>query len=530
MSKTYNISQISNGAPATAATFNKPINQVQTALNDLSSRIDSIFNKSAVLQYDVTVSSDAQVGDLLYFDSQGGAVFRPAKALLSGKPGSGGQSVQAPSSRVQGLLIGKSQDTSGTLLRSGYYKSSDIITNTIQDPLKKAGLYYLSPTTAGKATRQPGWSMRQPCISYYGDGKFSMITNYLAHDNHHHNYTKLMVADIIPASSYTGSDSTQGAYVWEVGTASTGQLSPETSVVFYKGQLASSDQFKIGRSTVWCTSLNRPDAPVYLFNVYPFAYGDSVVRSIGTQTLSISAASGAVQIDIPAYKKLAAENREQAVSDITGSTISFTPVVSKIIASTGMYAANIGNGQYVVASSANLGTPVKAQQMYMNGTQRVATSLLTYTVFPKGIQSNAVISMPVQNSSGLGLSVHLWAQVKADTACDLTVQLYWVPLNQEEAVALPTTPIATGRFATNGGSANTLVYKEQPLQTTISQSGTLVAKLIAPTQTHDIYIYQAGFKLEAATSNQAAVEHTDSDIDAAIMAKLAEVLTYNANY
>ena len=453
MSKQYPISHITNGQ-ATTEKFNKPIRQIQAALNDLSFRLDGMNNKSAVLQWDAVVSSDAVQGDLVYFDSKDGSCFRPALARLSGEPGSQGQSVQAPSSRVQGLLISTDPVV---ILRSGYYESR-VITATIGVGAQ-AGLYYLSPSVAGKATLQPGWNMRQPCISYYGDGKFSMLTNYLAHDNHHHTYTKLTQFTI--ASSYTGSDSVQGSYVWVVDTAATGELSSETSVVFYKGQLAASDQFKIGRQTVWYTGLDTPDAPVYLFNVFPFAYGDSVVRSIGTNTLQVNTNSGAVQIDIKPYQKLAAQQSATAVSNIVGNTMSFTSIVSKIIPSTGIYAANLGQGKYAIASSAALGTPVKAQQMYMNGAQRVATSLLTYTVFPKNIQSSVVISMPIQNSAKLTLQTAVWAQVKADTACDLDVQLYWVPLDTQTAVALPTSPIATGRLSTNAGSVGSLIYKQQ---------------------------------------------------------------------
>lgn len=81
-------------------------------------------------------------------------------------------------------------------MRSGYYESA-AITATIGTGAE-AGIYYLSPTNAGKATKTPGWNLRQPCLSYYGDGKFSLFTHYLAHDNHHH--TSLVIGDWQAAS------------------------------------------------------------------------------------------------------------------------------------------------------------------------------------------------------------------------------------------------------------------------------------------------------------------------------------------
>ena len=59
------------------------------------------------------------------------------------------------------------------MLRSGYC-SDPVIINTL-GAAATAGLYYLSPATAGKATKLPGWDVRIPCINYYGNGKFSFV-------------------------------------------------------------------------------------------------------------------------------------------------------------------------------------------------------------------------------------------------------------------------------------------------------------------------------------------------------------------
>ena len=530
----YNIYRFSNGDAASANTFNRPLNDISDALNDLSGRISALSNKSAVIQQNVTLAQDVSIGDVVYFDTQGSACFRKALAQLKAQPGQQGQSMQAPSSRVQGIVIAK-DGTSGTLLRSGFYDNFDL-QGTIQDAISTAGLYYLSPRTPGKITKNPGWSMRQPCISYYGSNKFSMITNYLAHDNHHHAYTK--ISQFITADAYTGSDSVQGTYVWVADMSQTGQLSPETSVVFYKGQLASGDKFKIGRSTVWYSGTGVPDDAVYVFNVFPFAYGDSVVRSIGTSTLKLSASRGAVHIDMPAYTRAALAKSATAVSNITQSTLQITPVVSKLTSGAGIYSAHVGSGQYVIASSKDLNTPLKAQQMYMNGAQRVATSLLSYTVFPKGIDSSITMSLPIQNSTAIPLKVHVWAQAKTESVGAFTVSFYFIPLTQQSVVPIPTSPMYNPVVLSTGQtSASGLLYCQVPVsgvQTTsdVSTSGTLIAKLQINRPAQDVYIYQTGFRLQAKSADlgQVAVQQTQSQLQAAILNNLARVLTFNASY
>lgn len=64
------------------------------------------------------------------------------------------------------------------MIRGGYFKTS-VVTSAIGVGAQP-GTYYLS-STPGKATLTPGWSVRIPVISYYGDGKFSMLSTGVSH-------------------------------------------------------------------------------------------------------------------------------------------------------------------------------------------------------------------------------------------------------------------------------------------------------------------------------------------------------------
>ena len=60
----------------------------------------------------------------MYYDTTD-ALFKPALAALLALPGHQGESVEAPESRVEGMIINKdTANNTGTLLQGGYYNSS----------------------------------------------------------------------------------------------------------------------------------------------------------------------------------------------------------------------------------------------------------------------------------------------------------------------------------------------------------------------------------------------------------------------
>lgn len=175
---TYEVPKISNG-PANADTFNTPLNYIQGALNELSGEILSNVNKQAVLQWEVPVASGVNAGDLVYCDtSDSQAFFR--KALANTTIDANGKRLRAKSSLVQGLIIAKgSTENSAVLLRYGYFEESSGIIDAVLGVGAVSGLYYLSSSTAGKATKTPSGNLKVPCINYYGKdngkSKFSVL-------------------------------------------------------------------------------------------------------------------------------------------------------------------------------------------------------------------------------------------------------------------------------------------------------------------------------------------------------------------
>lgn len=527
MAESYMVPKYTQGM-ATVDKLNQPLDYIQTALNDISQRVDQISNKSAVIQWQAVLDASVQTGDLVYFDSEGSsACFKPAKAALLGIPGAQGQSVQAPQSRVQGIVL--SVDPA-VILRSGYYQSS-IIQATLGTGAE-AGIYYLSPQTAGKATKTPGWNLRQPCLSYYGDGKFSLFSNYLAHDNHHH--ASLVIGQWQQRAAYDGEYTAQGNYFYKISDADMlGQLSADTTAVFYKGLLNTAD-FSFQPDAVWCTASEAPQAgQVVVFNDYPFAYGDSVVRTVRSSSLDVKSLNGTYEIDLPQYVKNKVVGSATAVADISGKNISITPVVSRLYAGMGIKVQKLGLGVYQISSAQYDGANIAASDMRMNGTQRVADGLLTYTVFPRSATTSFIISTPVTYSGqNLKGQTKIWFTTRGPGSGRVNISVYWIPVDTSgtEYTTIPGIHIGDTTAVFSNTSTSMLAYTQTDYigNFDLSTHGTLLAKVQAVAPGSDMYVYQTGFKTTAVA--QVQEDDTSDAVSQDILDQLAKVLTYNANY
>lgn len=535
MSQTFTVPLIQQGM-ATTDTFNAPLTYIQQALNSLSSDISSLANKSAVIQWEAPVSAQVNAGDLVYFNTSTG-LFEPAKAGIASQTGSQGQSVETPSSRVQGLVLAvKASENSATLLKSGYYEDA-VITATIGVGAE-SGIYFLSPTNAGKATKTPGWNMRQPVLSYYGDGKFSMFANYLAHDNHHHaSYT---VPSWTAAESYTDQSAVpSGAnYFYTIpNQAMFGDMSQVTTAVFIDGKLNTQD-FIFDTSVIWYKGQEVPaNNSVVLFNSYPFAYGDAVVRSFKSSSLSVTNNNGNVVVNMPQYVRTTGTGSSYAVSDITQNRMTLNPVVSRVVQGAGIKITNKGNGGYQISALSQTGQPKPATEITLNNTERVNSGLLTYTVFPGGRDSSVVITLPISFvlQDSYTASVSVWATTRGPGAGTIDVSLYWIPYKGDNAstqITIPNSPIGTGTLRSSNLSVSKLTYIESKIAQGISMTspGVLVAELKTTAPSFDLYMHQAGFIVDAQTNSEQENSDASDVTREQIMNVLEDVLTFNANH
>ena len=441
MSQTFTVPKISNG-PATADALNKPLEYIENSLNALQSNIQDANTSSAVLQWQAPVAASVAVGDLVYFNKSTGK-FEKALAALSSQMGTNGQAIQEDSCHVQGIILSiDSTDNSAVMLRSGYYESSAVL-GAIGTGAA-AGIYYLSTTTAGKATATPGWEVRLPCISYYGDGKFTMISNYYAH-----------IGD-----------------------------------------------------------------------------GDSVVRDINSSTLNVTNSNGAVTINTPVRTISEPQVSAYAISSFSNTNTTVTPVVSMLLDGAGIKTSYKGQGVWSVALDSLVNKPLTATDFTLNGAQRVADTLLTYTVFPKGAQTSMVMTMPVDfiSSTGFQGSVKVWLTTRGPGSGTYSITLYWIPYSTS-AVTISSCQIGTTSIVTNNTSTTQIKYVEsyQIPNISMNSSGVLVARVSINSPTNDMYVHQAGFKLSVEESSDSYTASSEV-VRQQIISILEEILTFNPNY
>ena len=502
MADTYNIPQIPNnvtGAGALAV-LNDALAQTENALNELASTVQTQNSKSAIIRQQVPIAADVNIGDLVYYDAAE-AVFKRALAALRSTPGKQGESVEAPEARVEGMIVAKtdSAGNTGTLLQGGFYKDAACV-NQCLGSSATAGIYYLSPTNPGKATNDPGNHLRQPLISYYGDGKFSLSLFYMAHDNHFH------ASEKVNAWTGTSSDDPDGYSYKFTPSTNLGEISEACTVIFNNGELqnvTSGAAFHIENNTLY--SIEGGDN-VILFNHFPFAYGSPVVRNISStdDSLGVTNRNGLVTLAPAPWVVGTAKRSRVALSAISGRTINYTPVITDVTAGNGITVTHNADGSVRVHTGDRVGEPIDAYNINFNGTTMASTDNLTsYITFPAGRASASLaISLPVTGiTAGSNLIAKVWGIVEgAGAAFDVLTK--FTPHPSVDTQSIPAISSENAGTLSLNGENGRLTYAETTNGVAVAADGSLVAKITRPVAGAEIRLLRVGFRLVDQSSAQ----------------------------
>lgn len=187
-----------------------------------------------------------------------------------------------------------------------------------------------------------------------------------------------------------------------------------------------------------------------------------MIRHLQSQTLEIGSNSdGVVAVEVPAKTVASPTPSAYAVSGITGNTITTSPHVSMLIGGAGIKAAYKGSGVWSVSLDSLINKPLAATDFTLNGAQRVADTLLTYTVFPAGISSSMVMSMPVDfvSSTAFNGTIKIWISSRGPGAGSYTAQLYWIPYTGAN-VSIANCYLGELSISNNNTSTTQLKYTE----------------------------------------------------------------------
>ena len=168
------IPKLKDSDPASAATFNRPLTVIESALNSLTKSVNTSMSGSSLLAKTVPVSDDCFVGALVYFDSKAGE-FRPAIAAVEDSDIRPGSLVTSKRSAVVGMIVQITNNRIGDILIQGKYTSAECLANCLQTNVP--GTYYLSDTVAGKASTNYT-IIAQPVLTYTGGSDFILNITY----------------------------------------------------------------------------------------------------------------------------------------------------------------------------------------------------------------------------------------------------------------------------------------------------------------------------------------------------------------
>lgn len=288
LARRYNIPLISENQGLGA--LNDRLSLIDDIVNSLSFRLDNRASKSSMIRYNVPLAPGTGIGSLVYYDTDT-KCFAQALAGTMPLPGYEGESIETPQSRVEGIVIDYFSEgaTTGNILTGGYWESSDVAI-TCLGPAALPGTYYLSGVNAGKAVMDPGSSVRQPVLMYYGEGKFSMALFYQAHDNHFHSSASLEEAWLSATQVQEALDDPvtipEGAkwgYIVadDQACARLGQIDEGVTAVFENGILDTPETYAIVTSYGRFTRSSRDDA------IGTYGWNSSVDNSMGVIMYSL---------------------------------------------------------------------------------------------------------------------------------------------------------------------------------------------------------------------------------------------------
>ena len=436
--------------------INRPLDEIETALNTLSSRIGAIGDRASVLRQYVPLSPDCFRGALVYFNpAPGHTRFEPAFAAVLDAVD--GQPVEAPSTRVEGMVVSISASSGtdtdsvlGTLLTGGYWDDADMLAACVGSGTA-AGTYYLSDSP-GRASESPVLGLCQPVISAYGDGSFGLSLMYRAQDGHQHQ------SHLLSPSAWrdvTEADAAPDGYAQVYDTALDaewdllGPLHQSGCAVFLDGVLDTSGAVEIQDGRLFRRSART--GSTFVFSCYPFMYGDTVVRSVvsASPLVKVSRVGGTVRLSAFDFPSTSTSPSPVAVSDLSGTSLRLTPVVSELVAGPGVTVnSDPSTGRATVSSGAMVGTLLDAYAVNHNGTVMSSDGSLLHTVFPAGRTASLTLSVPLSGMSGRTMRARACV---VTAGCDVTLSCSFLFLPFQNETTLPV-DAATGTITLTGTS------------------------------------------------------------------------------
>ena len=269
------------------------------------------------------------------------------------------------------------------------------------------------------------------------------------------------------------------------------------------------NMFVIKDGILWCKTATPPaSGTVTLFNHYPFAYNASVVRTVTSSSdrLSVSLINGNCELGMDDWRRNAAVPSIRAVSDINDNWISYTPVVPAVAAGPGIDVTSLSDGTAVISANGMLGSIQDAYALMHNGTTVSSDGTYQYVVFPRGRESEVIMTLPIApNSANADMTVTVWG-MPVGAGASLEISAWFVPdpsSNVASTMPVDGTDLGVLQFPDTGGKA---AFVETSNSLTVSGGGLLMARLVRgnTSGSDDFRLLRLGFRLRVIAQSTVA--------------------------
>lgn len=490
---------LQDNTPANSETFNTPLSYIQTALNTLLNRLATIQSRDAIVR--TNIPTTASVGDLVYYNVASGK-FEPAQALIDSSTGYDGNPVLSSKAFVVGLVVEKPTLSTGTLWTGGFFESQSAA-DACLGLSALPGTYYLSSTTAGKATLTQQGPVSQPVLLYLGEGRMTFSLFHQPVTSHQHRSLTLSGSWIAAAEITDHEVPSGGTFRYDgendAQFSALGGLLPGSTVIFEDGVMA--DDFIVLPDAIWYTGEIAPAGTVVVVNHFPSAFESPALRGIvsAADRIILNNRNGVVTIRMDALITGAPAYSRYAVSGMTSRTASMTPVVSHIVGSNGISVSIDSRGVALVGLSGYVSNLLDADRVNLNGVAQVTQGIYTVYQFPAGRAASAVMSKPVSGiSEEVSLGAATWFEVVSGGG-DLLVEVYFMPDPAPGATgAIPVDDEPLHSYTLTIPATSGVVRRVECLETDrilVAGSGMLVARVSCSDLAADMRIIRMGFIL-----------------------------------
>lgn len=410
----YNITKFQNNDPLNQDTLNRPLQQIESALNNIDSTVSNFVQTSSLVTANLPCTSNVRVGDFVYFNK---GVLEPAIALWSNQYDNQGELLPAESAFPVGVCINKVTGTVANIATKGIVTDQTVINAIFGDATNNTfviGDYYLSGTDAGKISLERAYMPVRVC-TLVNTNLLSINIDPPPTNYHTHKY-------LILAKGWTSVDTAtldedvptgfEDGFVYNINADQDLQdIMYNWSgdyVIVNDGIIVIDGSFSITPNNVWAKV--APTGTVALFTTVPCAHDEPVVRAIKVLSKRVTASNdrGIVTIDIDNYiDEGTSNNASTAITNLTeDGTIIRTPIVSEIRTDDTLSSISGGNG-IVYLSTAGVSRTLYPEVINLNNaTTTVIANKLMY-VFPAG-RETSVMGVFHLNSQADGLQYKVY--------------------------------------------------------------------------------------------------------------------------